>query len=213
MAKDKKTAKILSRSIEDGNVQKYYLAKVNGMFPLDQVVNKKDYLYCVDTKKGKWKSVKEEDIENLLKSGVVKSNIKDAETNFVGLDYDKETDTSLILCVPITGRTHQLREHLRDLKFEIINDEIEVIKVLKQNHWEVVYDGGKFIETDPVKENPDPKINRMFICLHSLKYVTKDWSYETKTYPFWANNFKNIQQKIEESQKLLKVKKIKQNSL
>jgi len=37
--------------------------------------------------------------------------------------YDPDTDTSLVHCLPFTGRTHQLRIHLAHLGFPIANDE------------------------------------------------------------------------------------------
>ena len=36
--------------------------------------------------------------------------------------YDAATDTSIVRCRPITGRTHQLRVHLSMLGFPIVSD-------------------------------------------------------------------------------------------
>ena len=47
---------------------------------------------------------------------------KESVTTFVSLGYDATTDTSLIQCTPVTGRTHQLRLHLQVLGNPIAND-------------------------------------------------------------------------------------------
>ena len=47
---------------------------------------------------------------------------KNAHTKFKKLWYDPDTDTSLVECQPVTGKTHQIRVHLKDLGYSIIND-------------------------------------------------------------------------------------------
>eukprot|EP00978_Attheya_sp_CCMP212_P028254 scaffold97133_cov54-Attheya_sp.AAC.1 len=47
---------------------------------------------------------------------------KPSQSRFQHLYYDAESDTSLILCCPITGRGHQLRVHLQWLGYPIHND-------------------------------------------------------------------------------------------
>mmetsp|Transcript_36893 Transcript_36893/g.59890 ORF Transcript_36893/g.59890 Transcript_36893/m.59890 type:complete len:938 (+) Transcript_36893:6607-9420(+) len=47
---------------------------------------------------------------------------KPSMTRIRSLGYDPESDTSLVQCEPITGRTHQLRLHLTFLGFPIVND-------------------------------------------------------------------------------------------
>jgi 23S rRNA-/tRNA-specific pseudouridylate synthase len=56
--------------------------------------------------------------------------------------YDKETDSSLVECFPISGRTHQIRVHLQFLGFPILND--------------VIY-GGKFVGNNIIKRIIDDK--------------------------------------------------------
>ena len=44
-------------------------------------------------------------------------------TRFRRLGYSRELDQSVVLCKPETGRMHQIRIHLRNLGFPIVNDE------------------------------------------------------------------------------------------
>ena len=51
-----------------------------------------------------------------------KKGIKPAQTSFAVLAYDSDSDTSLIVAKPVTGRTHQIRLHLQQLGHPIAND-------------------------------------------------------------------------------------------
>jgi len=48
--------------------------------------------------------------------------VRPAQTSFAFLCYDAATDTSMVLCRPQTGRTHQIRLHLQHLGHSIAND-------------------------------------------------------------------------------------------
>ncbi|ANQ07452.1 Pseudouridylate synthase [Plasmodium coatneyi] len=48
--------------------------------------------------------------------------LKPSITRFMFLAYNPELKESLVLCQPITGRTHQIRAHLKSLSFPISND-------------------------------------------------------------------------------------------
>lgn len=49
---------------------------------------------------------------------------KEAETLFKPHSYHEESDTSLVLCQPLTGRTHQIRVHLQMVGVPIANDTV-----------------------------------------------------------------------------------------
>lgn len=57
------------------------------------------------------------------KNGVCKAgNGKPAQTAFSVVRYDDQTDTTVVIAKPLTGRTHQIRLHLQYLGHPIAND-------------------------------------------------------------------------------------------
>eukprot|EP00815_Leptocylindrus_aporus_P002149 CAMPEP_0116075172 /NCGR_PEP_ID=MMETSP0322-20121206/16464_1 /TAXON_ID=163516 /ORGANISM="Leptocylindrus danicus var. apora, Strain B651" /LENGTH=360 /DNA_ID=CAMNT_0003565155 /DNA_START=445 /DNA_END=1524 /DNA_ORIENTATION=+ len=133
------TAKLLQSHITSGSVSKLYLARVNGEFPsgndhfLFRRKNKNLKFKC------EWVSAKFSDIIS-HESGYVNvvTNIstrdvsnglrcvsdcgKESISKFQLLWYDKSADLSVVACIPVTGRSHQLRVHLQFLGFPIHND-------------------------------------------------------------------------------------------
>ena len=53
---------------------------------------------------------------------IEKNEPKYAETDFEKLFYDEKSNTSVVMAKPKTGRTHQIRIHLRYLGYPIAND-------------------------------------------------------------------------------------------
>jgi len=51
-----------------------------------------------------------------------KEGAKPAQTSFALLQYDEQTDSSIVVAKPLTGRTHQIRLHLQYLGHPIAND-------------------------------------------------------------------------------------------
>ncbi|KAI3382995.1 hypothetical protein SNEBB_000852 [Seison nebaliae] len=49
-------------------------------------------------------------------------NGKESMTTFIPLKYDPSTNTTIVLCKPFTGRTHQIRIHLQFLGYPIVDD-------------------------------------------------------------------------------------------
>jgi len=135
-AKSAEVATRLSRYIQNQqgmSMRKTYLARVRGRFEAvesedDTVLKRpskanpgKEWVYVQSAVSGVFprRSVSEQqqpddDDDSLF--------LKESASRFMFLAFDPKSNTSLIKCEPITGRTHQLRIHLRSLGFPIAND-------------------------------------------------------------------------------------------
>ena len=51
-----------------------------------------------------------------------RKSVKAAETAFAVISYDRNSDSTVVMCKPETGRTHQIRLHLQWLGHPIAND-------------------------------------------------------------------------------------------
>ncbi|SCN59569.1 pseudouridylate synthase, putative [Plasmodium chabaudi chabaudi] len=77
------------------------------------------YMYCEDKKLLKYVFTKYNK-ENYQIAN--QYSIKPSVTKFMFLSYNNQLNESLLLCQPMTGRTHQIRTHLKSLSFPISND-------------------------------------------------------------------------------------------
>ncbi|GAA94995.1 uncharacterized protein L969DRAFT_97569 [Mixia osmundae IAM 14324] len=106
------TPKAMSRLGElfgtEGAVRKYYVCRVVGCFPEEQVISEEPLL-CIDRQIG---------------ISVVHPEGRPSKTIFQRLSYHAGTDTSVLHCQPVTGRSHQIRVHLQYMGFPIANDPV-----------------------------------------------------------------------------------------
>lgn len=109
LGKNARGAEFFVKQIRERTVKKEYIARVKGKFPTGKVevdqplhtVSPKHALNVVDHEKG-----------------------KPATTLFTRVSYDAKSDTSIVKCRPLTGRTHQIRVHLQYIGHPIANDPI-----------------------------------------------------------------------------------------
>eukprot|EP00978_Attheya_sp_CCMP212_P029478 scaffold104846_cov58-Attheya_sp.AAC.1 len=57
-----------------------------------------------------------------LDPSLYRKTVKPAQTSFAVVEYDAKTDSTVVLCKPVTGRTHQIRLHLEYMGHPIAND-------------------------------------------------------------------------------------------
>jgi tRNA pseudouridine synthase 9 len=121
---------------------------------------------------------------------------KFSETKFEKLFYDEKSNTSVVICKPKTGRTHQIRIHLKYLGFPIANDPC---------YGGIVYNDLKEFDDPKLKEyqlNSEDKdnisVSELFcykIWLHAWSYKFDKYEFKTKE-PEWANKSYKIEHKF-----------------
>jgi 23S rRNA-/tRNA-specific pseudouridylate synthase len=116
----------------DDKIKKVYFARVRGNF--EEIIKKykkidgkdlkaneilvENYIFCVSNVDAFW------DCNEEMKSipFEYRTKAKTAITKFKFKFYDAVNDMSVIKCYPLTGRTHQIRVHLKHLGCPIAND-------------------------------------------------------------------------------------------
>jgi len=123
-------ARLIQSKIDEGSVEKLYLAKVQGNFIASE--DSANMRLPENSKFAHWSWQKDTDcvlvdapVHTLdAQNGIreVSPQGKPSRSRFQFLAYDNKENTSLIACCPLTGRGHQLRVHLKWLGFPIAND-------------------------------------------------------------------------------------------
>ena len=139
MAKGQKNTVKYQTEMKLNNVHKKYLARVAGKPKEDKFVVDRP-MFCASAKHSRHAiAVTDEEVQQA----------KSALTRFEVLWYDEPSDTSLLACFPLTGRTHQIRVHLQSVGHSIINDvnyggrrvgnkRLELLRDLYPEEWSAV---------------------------------------------------------------------------
>ncbi|BGP04257.1 hypothetical protein JCM10049v2_000055 [Rhodotorula toruloides] len=96
------------RRNHEGGVSKEYVARCLGKLPDGEILCEEPLLT----------------IDRQIGVNVVHPDGRDSKTIFRRMSYDERSNTSVVHCRPITGRSHQIRVHLQFLGHPIANDPI-----------------------------------------------------------------------------------------
>ncbi|QPG76557.1 hypothetical protein FOA43_003947 [Brettanomyces nanus] len=194
LCKNVQSASFYQQMIQNRNFTKEYVARVDGKFPTIPCECSDDVV-VIDAKR--------------KSHGFCR---REALTRFKLLKYSPILNQSIVLCKPVTGRTHQIRIHLRNLGHAIVNDPLynpklnnllgnakkidlttrEGQEVVQNEHTQKRIDllsGQKCPECgiDLYKE-PDSK--SLIMYLHALRYSSKNEQGELQCYetemPQWT---------------------------
>ena len=156
IAKHKKAAETMTDQLMGRTIRKEYIARVRGEFPDGEVICEQPILQ----------------ISPKLGLNRVRANGKEARTVFKRMAYyppltensrvqgengqeRRQDGYSIVRCLPLTGRTHQLRVHLQFLGHPITNDPIY------SNQRVFGPDLGKGANTDSDDEDVMTRLSRM----------------------------------------------------
>lgn len=109
-SKHKRSESFLKSTFETRNIQKSYLAWVDGK--LTAPFSSSEPIKINN------------DYSQTKHKVFISDEGKASHTDFIPLEYDETLDATLVACYPHTGRTHQIRVHLFHVKHPILGDPI-----------------------------------------------------------------------------------------
>ncbi|XP_068608199.1 pseudouridylate synthase RPUSD2 [Brachionichthys hirsutus] len=105
-ARTLEASKKLDQLVRDRQLEKEYVCRVEGEFPEDELICEEPILVVS------------------FKIGICRVDPKGKECRTIFQRINFNGKTSVVRCLPLTGRTHQIRVHLQYLGFPILNDPI-----------------------------------------------------------------------------------------
>ncbi|CAL9030731.1 unnamed protein product [Prunus brigantina] len=194
LARSASKADFFRQQIEGGMIKKQYIARVAGEFPeQEQVVDAN-----INHNAREQRSTAE--VGACGDTTPIKG--KTACTKFTRLSTNGVH--SLVLCEPVTGRTHQIRVHLQHAGYPIANDLLYLSKHVNDRSASIpASDFCENLSTEHVDSNEDFSIDPMCtncpdlvpkgynvheeaLWLHCVRYSAPGWTYECP-YPDWAS--------------------------
>ena len=109
LALDKDTHRLLSQQFQERQITKQYIAVVTGK---------------LESPKGMIDQPMICDWPNRPKQIIDTEQGKSAQTMYETIEYAEKEDTSRLLLMPVTGRTHQLRLHCQFIGHPILGDQL-----------------------------------------------------------------------------------------
>lgn len=109
LALDKDTHRLLSQQFQERQITKQYIAVVAGKLENPKGIIDQPMI-C--------------DWPNRPKQIIDTEQGKPAQTSYETIEYAEEEDTSRLLLMPVTGRTHQLRLHCQFIGHPILGDQL-----------------------------------------------------------------------------------------
>ncbi|KAM8807325.1 pseudouridylate synthase RPUSD2 [Eudromia elegans] len=156
-AKTAEVSKRIDEQVRQRQLEKEYVCRVVGEFPESEVVCEEPVL-VVSYKVGVCR---------------VDPKGKSCKTVFQRLSYNGET--SVVRCLPYTGRTHQIRVHLQYLGYPIVNDPIYNMKAWGPERGK----GGRIGKTDEELLEALVDEHRSKQSLDVLGISEEDWNPST----------------------------------
>lgn len=197
ISKNSQQANLLGQEMRSGLIQKEYVCRVSGEFPQERMV-------CSQPIK---------QLAHTVNLNYVHGEGKLCTTIFDRLSFNGQT--SVVKCQPLSGRTHQIRVHLRYLGYPIANDPIYGHSTAWSHHiqpGQAIHDTSTVIQTmmdtapyDYMDDDPtadtvsrcqvcnvpvpqsDPLPAQLSLWLHASTYAGQHWRYQTPQSPTWAN--------------------------
>lgn len=127
-ATDERMASIMTQALTEGHVEKEYRAHVFGRVEddeqiIDQPIRRKSG-FVFESVSPEVTAQEAADTEPTIESSKSKGrgNLKQAQTVIRVMERGQES--SLVLCIPLTGRTHQIRLHCQAMGHPILDDPI-----------------------------------------------------------------------------------------